>query len=57
MGQEIEASKFIKGDFEAFEERLRAETDLLARWFAEDVFASTPKVCLLYTSDAADDRT
>ncbi len=44
MGQEIEASKFTKADFEAFEERLRAETDLLARWFADDVFASTPKV-------------
>ncbi len=44
MGQEIEASKFTQADFEAFEERLRAETDLLAHWFAEDVFASTPKV-------------
>ena len=44
MGQEIEASRFSQADFDAFEERLRAETELLAVWFAEDAFAATPKV-------------
>jgi hypothetical protein len=44
MGQEIEASRFTKADFEDFEQRLRAETELLESWFADGVFAATPKV-------------
>jgi len=44
MGQEIEASRFTRADFEDFEQRLRAETELLASWFADGVFAATPKV-------------
>lgn len=44
MGQEIEESRFTKADFDAFEERLRAETELLETWFADGIFAATPKV-------------
>ena len=42
MGQDIQASRFTDDDFAAFEERLRAETRLLARWFREGAFAVGP---------------
>jgi hypothetical protein len=35
MGQEIASSQFDAQDYRAFAERLRAETELLARWFAD----------------------
>jgi hypothetical protein len=44
MGQEIETSRFTQADFDAFDERLREETDILETWFREDAFASTHKV-------------
>jgi hypothetical protein len=42
MGQEIQASRFNKSDFAAFQERLRAETELLAHWFATGAFDTGP---------------
>ena len=44
MGQEIETSRFTQSDFEAFDERLRAETEILDTWFREDAFVKTHKV-------------
>ena len=44
MGQEIEHSHFQQGDFDAFMQRLREETALLARYFAEDRFDNRPPV-------------
>ncbi len=44
MGQEIETSRFTQADFEAFDERLRAETEILDTWFREDAFVKTHKV-------------
>ncbi len=41
MGQEIGDSQFQGKDFATFAERLRAETELLARWFREGAFAET----------------
>ncbi len=43
MGQDIEDRSFTKADFRAFEARLKAETALLERWFAEDAFADTER--------------
>jgi hypothetical protein len=40
VGQEIEDSRFGKRDFRAFEERLRAETDLLGTWFRDGAFST-----------------
>jgi len=40
VGQEIESAHFRRGDFHEFTARLREETALLARWFAEGRFAS-----------------
>lgn len=40
MGQEIEASRFSRSDFETFAARLREETALLSRWFTEGRFSS-----------------
>jgi hypothetical protein len=42
MGQEIQASRFNKSDFSAFEGRLRAETALLAHWFETGAFDTAP---------------
>ncbi len=36
MGQEISHSQFNPADFQQFTERLRAETQLLSDWFAQD---------------------
>jgi gamma-glutamyl:cysteine ligase YbdK (ATP-grasp superfamily) len=44
MGQDIEASRFSQEDFDEFEERLKAETDLLETWIEEGAIASTPKM-------------
>jgi gamma-glutamyl:cysteine ligase YbdK (ATP-grasp superfamily) len=41
MGQDIAERAFTDADFRAFEARLVAETALLERWFAEDIFADT----------------
>jgi hypothetical protein len=43
MGQDIGDHAFTQADFRAFEARLKAETALLERWFAEDAFASTER--------------
>jgi gamma-glutamyl:cysteine ligase YbdK (ATP-grasp superfamily) len=43
MGQDITDIEFTAEDFAEFEARLRAETDLLASWFADDCFADTPR--------------
>ncbi|WP_303904870.1 glutamate-cysteine ligase family protein [Thiohalomonas denitrificans] len=40
MGQEISGSRFKKHDFEAFSRRLKTETHLLERWFAEQRFSA-----------------
>ncbi len=40
MGQEISGSRFKKHDFEAFSRRLKAETQLLERWFADKRFSA-----------------
>ena len=40
MGQEIDAARFGKPDFEVFQGRLHAETQLLKQWFAERRFAN-----------------
>jgi gamma-glutamyl:cysteine ligase YbdK (ATP-grasp superfamily) len=42
MGQEIATSRFSAADFDAFAERLREETELLASWFANDGLAAGP---------------
>ena len=44
MGQEIDASRFSRADFNAFGMRLREETRILEGWFRDGVFASTHKV-------------
>lgn len=44
MGRDIERSEFTDEDFERFSERLRAETALLERWFAEGVMAEDAPV-------------
>ncbi|RMG60411.1 MAG: glutamate--cysteine ligase, partial [Gammaproteobacteria bacterium] len=36
MGQEIERTRFTEEDFARFRQRLETETELLARWLAED---------------------
>ncbi len=43
MGQDISDTRFTNADFDEFEARLRAETDLLASWFDADCFADTPR--------------
>jgi gamma-glutamyl:cysteine ligase YbdK (ATP-grasp superfamily) len=43
MGQDIEEIRFTGDDFAAFEDRLRAETQVLASWFDDDCFADTPR--------------
>jgi gamma-glutamyl:cysteine ligase YbdK (ATP-grasp superfamily) len=40
MGQEIDSSKFSAEDFAEFQCRLKRETELLAKWFEEGVFAA-----------------
>jgi hypothetical protein len=42
MGQEIQASRFNKADFATFQERLQAETELLAHWFETGAFDTAP---------------
>ncbi len=42
MGQEIEDSHFTAEDFAAFDRQLRAETELLTRWFQEGVLDDRP---------------
>lgn len=44
MGQEINKSHFTQADFDAFEIRLREETELLETWFRDGVFAAGHKV-------------
>lgn len=44
MGQEIDASRFTRADFDRFDERLREETYLLATWFREGRFTSTHEI-------------
>jgi len=44
MGQEIVAQHFHQRDFQQFERRLRAETDLVGTWLAEGRFAQQPPV-------------
>lgn len=36
MGQEIDSTRFKKGDFDTFSARLKQETALLSQWFAEN---------------------
>ena len=43
MGQEIEGVRFTTADFDEFEARLKAETELLASWFDNGHFADTPR--------------
>jgi gamma-glutamyl:cysteine ligase YbdK (ATP-grasp superfamily) len=43
MGQDISEIRFTRRDFEEFEARLAAETELLASWFDDDGFADTPR--------------
>ena len=40
MGQEIGVTRFTHADFAAFDERLRAETDLLEAWFRDGNFSA-----------------
>lgn len=44
MGRDISTSAFTDADFEAFSERLHAETDLLAGWFADGCLADSHPV-------------
>lgn len=44
MGQEIEEARFGRNDFAAFHQRLREETELLGRWFADGHFDAGPPV-------------
>jgi glutamate-cysteine ligase len=44
MGEEITKSQFTASDFERFSQRLREETQLLARWFRDGTFASQGKM-------------
>ena len=44
MGRDISTSAFTEADFEAFSQRLHAETELLAGWFADDRLADTHPV-------------
>ena len=44
MGQEIVAQHFHQRDFQQFDRRLRAETDLVGTWLAEGRFARQPPV-------------
>jgi hypothetical protein len=39
MGQEIEAARFTRADFVAYQQCLRAETELLGEWFRESAFS------------------
>ena len=41
MGQEIADNHFKKHDFDAFEERLRRETELLEKWFLDGTFSNS----------------
>ena len=45
MGDEISHSQFVDADFEAFRERLAAETTLLGQWFEDKVFSTHVPVC------------
>ena len=45
MGDEISHSQFSDADFEAFRERLAAETELLGRWFEEGAFSADAPMC------------
>ncbi|VAW77929.1 hypothetical protein MNBD_GAMMA15-351 [hydrothermal vent metagenome] len=45
MGDEISHSQFHEADFEAFRERLAAETGLLGQWFEEKAFSTRVPVC------------
>jgi hypothetical protein len=42
MGQEIAATQFTESDFADFRERLKAETALLAQWFADGTLERGP---------------
>ncbi len=44
MGRDISTSAFTEDDFQAFSERLHAETELLAGWFADSRLAETHPV-------------
>jgi hypothetical protein len=44
MGQEIRTARFRPRDFQAFESRLRSETQLLASWFDQERFAGAGSV-------------
>lgn len=44
MGQEIEVIHFDSGDFAEFEQRLRAETALLAEWFRTGNFSARDRM-------------
>ena len=44
MGEEISSTHFSQSDFEKFEARLDAETNLLKSWFAQDKFVNTEGV-------------
>lgn len=44
MGQQIVAPHFRRRDFQQFERRLRAETDLVGAWLEEDRFVRQPPV-------------
>ena len=45
MGDEISRSQFVDADFEAFRERLAAETALLCQWFEDKAFSTHVPVC------------
>lgn len=45
MGQEIDAARFCKRDFEAFHARLYDETQLLRQWFEQGRFANDNTAC------------
>ena len=45
MGDEITHSHFSRSDFEAFAQRLQAETRLLGQWFNDKVFSNRVPVC------------
>ena len=44
MGQEIDDYHFSDSDFEEFQQRLKAETELLGQWFSENAFDESEPV-------------
>ncbi|MEN8107291.1 MAG: glutamate--cysteine ligase [Pseudomonadota bacterium] len=44
MGQEIEASRFTPEDFVEYAECLRKETELLGRWFRDEIFSARDRM-------------